>query len=447
MKKFTKNDIFYNQILTNPKYVIKMYSGSMTVNNQLEQNYEYSSSLSLVEYPTEVKFENTQGLMYTGSYVYTSSVSREFIRRYPSNADSPIEAFDPSYTSYVSIKKILALRNVFKDYIFENKYANLKYYLKYNEKPLKPIPENEKGKLSDLDALFYLEITPSTQFTHAYCIIPSCSINIIEIPKDYYGEYINPGSLTLNMYISGTLICTAKDYNKNGQIIQTYGLNGTRTTVGSIFYDEGIILLTGSHNLSTRDQPYIKPLPKFASSSVVTVDGINYNTTVAPEINDYARWIYFGSYINTSGSAIETEYELIFEGTKYVPTLTMMCHVEKNELFWSNNRTFLEAGQIYDLYTGQLTSSLDKTGSLYFAASGSFLLPSDGKFKEDPMVFIKNTISSSFEHYSASYQPQVFISQIGIYDEQKNLIAIAKLANPVRKTKDLDYTFKLKLDM
>ena len=34
-----------------------------------------------------------------------------------------------------------------------------------------------------------------------------------------------------------------------------------------------------------------------------------------------------------------------------------------------------------------------------------------------------------------------------IYDENRNLIAIAKLANPVRKTKDLDYTFKLKLDM
>ena len=66
---------------------------------------------------------------------------------------------------------------------------------------------------------------------------------------------------------------------------------------------------------------------------------------------------------------------------------------------------------------------------------------------DEQIILIKNTISSSFAHYSASYEPQVFISQIGIYDEQKNLIAIAKLANPVRKTKDLDYTFKLKLDM
>ena len=67
------------------------------------------------------------------------------------------------------------------------------------------------------------------------------------------------------------------------------------------------------------------------------------------------------------------------------------------------------------------------------------------KLKENKTITIKNTISSSFTHYSASYQPQVFISQIGIYDENRNLIAIAKLANPVRKTKDLDYTFKLKI--
>jgi len=39
------------------------------------------------------------------------------------------------------------------------------------------------------------------------------------------------------------------------------------------------------------------------------------------------------------------------------------------------------------------------------------------------------------------------LSQIAIYDENKNIIAIAKMATPVRKTEDRDYTFKLKLDI
>ena len=35
----------------------------------------------------------------------------------------------------------------------------------------------------------------------------------------------------------------------------------------------------------------------------------------------------------------------------------------------------------------------------------------------------------------------------GIFDKDKNLIAVAKVANPVKKTIEQDYTFKLKLDL
>ena len=35
---------------------------------------------------------------------------------------------------------------------------------------------------------------------------------------------------------------------------------------------------------------------------------------------------------------------------------------------------------------------------------------------------------------------------VQIYDNDKNLIGIAKLATPVKKTEDRDFTFKLKLD-
>ena len=61
---------------------------------------------------------------------------------------------------------------------------------------------------------------------------------------------------------------------------------------------------------------------------------------------------------------------------------------------------------------------------------------------------VKNTISSSFAcDYTASFKKQTFINKIGIYDKNKNLIAIAKVANPVRKLETDEYTFKLKLDI
>lgn len=417
MKKLTNNDIFYNDILAKPKYVITMQSGSLRINDQINQNQEKSSSISIIEYPRTYSYESSNKANYSGSYQYSSSINREFIYATSSALGT---TFDINYTNYSSLKKVLVLKNCFKDYVIDNEYAKIDYYLLNNGLPLIYTFGQGAGAIID---------TSSADVRAGVYIKPSSSINLITIPNFFYGSYINPGSVHLNMYVSGVLTASAVDTNKNGKLIQTYG-GTTGSVVGSVFYDHGIILLTGSQQLSSQQAPYIQPLTSSNSA-----------------VNDYLKWIHFGSYIGVTGSAPETKYELTFQGTNYVPTLTMFCHAEKNELFWSNNRSFIEAGQGEELYVGQSTSSINSDGQVYYAESGSFLLPSDNTFKENPYVIIKNTISSSFANYSASYQPQIFISQIGIYDEEKNLIGIAKLANPVRKTKELDYTFKLKLDM
>ena len=59
----------------------------------------------------------------------------------------------------------------------------------------------------------------------------------------------------------------------------------------------------------------------------------------------------------------------------------------------------------------------------------------------------KNIVSSSYHDLSASFEDTVYISKIGVYDDDKNLIAIAKLANPIRKRLNDEYTFKLQLDI
>ena len=60
---------------------------------------------------------------------------------------------------------------------------------------------------------------------------------------------------------------------------------------------------------------------------------------------------------------------------------------------------------------------------------------------------IKNIVTSSYTNHSASLKPVTYISKVGIYDKDKNLIAVASLANPVRKLEERSYTFKLKLDI
>ena len=190
---------------------------------------------------------------------------------------------------------------------------------------------------------------------------------------------------------------------------------------GVVMYNEGLVLLTGSWDLDD-----------------TLVRGIGTNGA-----NDYPKWTYFGSRLpHASGSnrinelAMESKDDLkdslslddavfymAFSGTNFVPTRTMMAHAPKGRLNHSNNPTHV-----------QFNSALfNSTGSLgYFESS---------------KIPIKNIVSSSHQSHSGSFEKRTYISKIGIYDENKNLIAIAKTSSPIRKREIDNLSFKLKLDL
>jgi len=66
---------------------------------------------------------------------------------------------------------------------------------------------------------------------------------------------------------------------------------------------------------------------------------------------------------------------------------------------------------------------------------------------EPDSLKIKNTVKSSFVDPYAEFEDHTYISKIALYDEDRNLIGIAKLATPIKKTIKRDFTFKLKLDL
>ena len=68
-------------------------------------------------------------------------------------------------------------------------------------------------------------------------------------------------------------------------------------------------------------------------------------------------------------------------------------------------------------------------------------------YVEPRQLVIKNTIQSQYCDFEEGFSKQTFITEVGIYDDDKNLIGIAKLANPVMKQELDEYTFKLKLDL
>ena len=243
------------------------------------------------------------------------------------------------------------------------------------------------------------------------------NVGIVDIPSIFYGSSLKKGSVNLKFFISGSVVGELNDQNKNGELIQVGPVGSQRSgsVAGVVLYNEGIILLTASYDLT------IKPL------SAHTEDYDGDGSAESPS------WIYFASSISGTGdprtapfpSTPSSSYTLDFQGIHKIPTLTMFAHAGKGMLNHSNNPTYVK----YEEYM---------TGSI-LTSSNSYIEPRDRK--------IANIVSASFNEPTGSFEKVTYISKIGIYDKYRNLIGIAKTATPIKKTLERDLTFKLKIDM
>ena len=205
------------------------------------------------------------------------------------------------------------------------------------------------------------------------------------------------------------MIGELRDEKQNGELIQVgpEGSTGSGSVAGVVLYDEGFLLLTGSWDLSTEQ--------------IGLTDG---GSITEPQ------WIYYGAGAKdgvTQASAppgyISASFDMSFEGHTETQVLTMFAHAARGEANFSNNPTYIKHGQT------------------------KVLLSSSAVFEENPERTIKNTVSSSYDGYEAPFKRQVYISRIGVYDENKNLIGVATLSSPVLKEETQDLSFKIKLDM
>ena len=194
---------------------------------------------------------------------------------------------------------------------------------------------------------------------------------------------------------------------------------------GVVLYNEGVLALTGSWALHDTYTDYFRACPD--------CDTAMSGTPISPS------WTLWGSQGDTTdttcnvaaGKAVtdpsvtlcpSSSWAINFEGTNYVSVLTMLAHAPKGHLNHSNNPTYIKSGQAE-------SPVVDNT-----------------KYIEKSDKEIKNIVKSVHSNYSESFEKTTYISKVGIYDEDKNLIAIAKVATPVKKTEDREYTFKIKMD-
>jgi len=259
---------------------------------------------------------------------------------------------------------------------------------------------------------------------------------LVSIPSIIYGSSIKKGTVDLRFYITGSLVGQLKDERQNGELVQVLPDDANKGKVaGVVLYNEGFVCLTGSWDLHDTYTDYYRSCPDCA-----TAMDPDHTTPFAPVANK-PKWIYWGTLgkeadktCNVAAGKLvgdpsvtlcpSSSWTLECSGTNYVPVLTMLAHAPKGDLNHSNNPTYVQSGE-------NTSISITEKRTEYFEKSEKKLA---------------NIVKSYYTNTSASFAKTTYISKVGIYDEDKNLIAIAKVATPVKKTEDREYTFKIKLD-
>ena len=400
--KFKQNDVLVNRIKAYPSVEFFIYSGSVYYN---DRPFETGSFQNVV-------------LHMTGGDIASGHPG---ISLYELTVDRPVGSMPYAFLSKGSS------RTSFKT-VTTGAFADITQYL-FGDDIKFPYPltasmsreffsENETPRRHITSLRNTLNFYIKNSAHHAYSSsaghghardFASSSLNLVSFPSIFYGSRIKRGTVDLKFYITGTVVGRLRDENENGELIQTgpYGSNGSGNVAGVVLYKEGFVLLSGSWSLDNNTTE-------------------NYEPGVATPQNP--AWLYFAALGSKTIAADHTKlpsssFGISFSGSNYISTITALAHAPRGHLNYTANPTYIDY------------------------AYGSSSAASGSTFYRDPEVLVKNTVSSSYPDPDASFLKQTYISKIGIYDEQKNLIAIAKLANPIRKREVDSYTFKLKMDI
>jgi len=405
-RKFGDTDLIRNTIVAYPKVNFFIFDSKVYYNNKPDQDGKFSKvyssevgSINLYEYNIDklagsnefihpyitkqsagASFKTVGQVSYsnefvfgdriTGSYPMTASISREFMTNPSARATETNLSDGTTFQGAPTHRHFYALKN------------RLNFLGQRSQHYLVSSSLGNKN---------------------------SQTINLISIPSIAYGTQINPGSVSLKWYLTGSLIGELQDTKQNGELIQVgpEGSTGYGSVAGVVLYDEGFILLTGSWELSPEE--------------IGLTSGGSQATP---------QWIYYGAGAKdgvTQATApagyVSASFDMSFEGHTETQVLTMFAHAARAEVNFSNNPTYITHNQ----------RKLSVTSSAVF--------------EENAERTIKNTVSSSFEGYEAPFQRQVYVSRVAVYDENKNLIGVATLSNPVLKKEDQDLSFKIKLDI
>mgnify|MGYP003627625331 CR=1 FL=1 len=424
--RFTRNDKFVNTLKLFPELKFTIYNGSAYYNDTPNFSGSFTGSIvtpeqgSLSLYELNVDRAGTVGLQLPGAGTIGTSAVKNTGLIYPwivkdgsrlNFRTSTSAAFTASAPGAKLYGNYPLSASISKEYYTTTTARSASAQID----PLGPVIDNV-GYVTHILALkntinYYQYLSPQFQYSSDADMITAGvhnrdfntnELGLVSIPSMFYGSQIKKGTVKLDIYYTGSLVATAEDRLRNGELIETYNPHSgfTGSVIGLVLYNEGFLILTGAADLNNSTDEYV------AGAAV-----------------DQPKWVYFAQSISGSVTAPNTTFIMTMSGTTNTQVMTMFATAPKGQLNHSNNPSYLKSFQKRDVSTGSYG------------------------YIEGEEIRIKNIVSSSYNTPTGSFEKLTYVSKVGLYDKDYNLIAVAKPATPIKKSINKDFTFKLKLDI
>ena len=234
------------------------------------------------------------------------------------------------------------------------------------------------------------------------------TVNVINVPRKFYGEEIKPNSVKLvdnslsyqTLYLNddgrGNLYDTEYSQSFSYGSSSYSGSQEVGGIVGNVFYDQGIITVTDTGS----------------------------------------RYTNVGLLSGSDG------WDLEFQGTKTRREYEFLCNVQEYEYNGTDNISATVGYSGSQLIGSDLTMFYNPsvinpiTGSAYNQILRSEEYDTSSVYR--PAGKYQNFVTHS------DFNP--YISSVGLYNAQNELLAVAKLSRPIKKPKEYDISFTIRFD-
>ena len=231
------------------------------------------------------------------------------------------------------------------------------------------------------------------------------SASIISIPRKFYGERIKPKSLTITDN-STDITYTLKDdglgnlYDNNysssfAVASESFKADGggqtTGSIIGNVMYNHGLIIITDT-----------------------------------------------GSYKDVGNTSGDDGWEITFKSTQKIYEREIQCNVGKGEFLNSSNITLTPGNSGSYSVPANLFSGSYGTQHLNISP----IWPASSSYSDEGYAGTGSLLDFAT---GSSFAP--YITTIALYDDQNDLLAMGRLAKPIKNDKELDISFVVRFDV